>query len=175
MSKMNADNVSRVIEVLNKARSMELHSVHQYMNQHYNLDNLDYGKLAASVKRIAIDEMTHAENFAERIKELEGEPGSELAAKVVKGQALTDIYPFNTALESDVLETYNTFAGVCRDNHDNVSARLFEDTLGDEQKHFDYFTNTNAHLTQLGATFLAGIAGTPNDIGDSAMGFVKNM
>lgn len=31
----------KVIEVLNKARAMELHAIHQYMNQHYNLDNWD--------------------------------------------------------------------------------------------------------------------------------------
>ena len=32
------ERVAKVIEVLNKARSMELYAVHQYMNQHYNLD-----------------------------------------------------------------------------------------------------------------------------------------
>ena len=31
----------KVIEVLNKARSMELQAIHQYMNQHYNLDDMD--------------------------------------------------------------------------------------------------------------------------------------
>ena len=33
----------KVIEVLNKARSMELQAIAQYMNQHYNLDNSDSG------------------------------------------------------------------------------------------------------------------------------------
>ena len=76
----------KVIEVLNKARAMELQAIHQYMNQHYNLDDMDYGELAAKVKLIAIDEMRHAEMFAERIKELGGEPTTELAGKVAKGQ-----------------------------------------------------------------------------------------
>jgi len=53
----------KVIEVLNKARSMELHAITQYMNQHYNLGNWDYGDMAAKVKLIAIDEMRHAEMF----------------------------------------------------------------------------------------------------------------
>ena len=64
------ERVAKVIEVLNKARSMELYAVHQYMNQHYNLDDLDYGEFASKIKLIAIDEMRHAEQFAERIKEL---------------------------------------------------------------------------------------------------------
>lgn len=34
---------ANVVEALNKARSMELHAIHQYMNQHYNLDDMDYG------------------------------------------------------------------------------------------------------------------------------------
>ena len=36
---------ANVVEALNKARSMELHAIHQYMNQHYNLDDMDYGCL----------------------------------------------------------------------------------------------------------------------------------
>lgn len=175
MSAMNPENVQKVVEVLNKARSMELHSIQQYMNQHYNLDDLDYGKFAAAIKRIAIDEMTHAENFAERIKELDGEPTSELAAKVEKGQELKGIYPYNIQLEGTVLEEYNQFARICRDNNDNVSAKLFEETLEDEQKHYDYFTNTDTHISQLGTAFLARIAGTNGSIGESEMGFVHAM
>ena len=40
----------KVIDALNKARGMELKAIHQYMNQHYNLDDMDYGELAASMK-----------------------------------------------------------------------------------------------------------------------------
>ena len=69
----------KVIGVLNHARAMELQAIHQYMNQHYNLDNMDYGEMAAKIKLIAIDEMRHAEAFAERIKELGGEPTSDEA------------------------------------------------------------------------------------------------
>ena len=69
-----AKNKGKVIEALNKARAMELQAIHQYMNQHYNLDNMDYGDMAAKVKLIAIDEMRHAEMFADRVKELGGEP-----------------------------------------------------------------------------------------------------
>ncbi|HRW79053.1 MAG TPA: ferritin-like domain-containing protein, partial [Candidatus Sabulitectum sp.] len=74
-----------VIEVLNQARKMELHAIVQYMNQHYGLDDMDYGELAGNIKLIAIDEMKHAEAFAERIKELGGEPVTDRAAEVVPG------------------------------------------------------------------------------------------
>ena len=62
-----------VVAALNKARSMELHASHPYMNQPYTLADKDYGELAMNMKLIAIDEMRHCEMFAERIKELGGE------------------------------------------------------------------------------------------------------
>ena len=60
----------KVIAALNTARAMELHAIHQYMVQHYNLDDWDYGELAMNMKLIAIDEMRHAEMLADRIEEL---------------------------------------------------------------------------------------------------------
>ena len=48
---------SKVIEVLNAARAMELRAIHQYMNQHYNLDDMDFGELAAKMKLIAVKDV----------------------------------------------------------------------------------------------------------------------
>ena len=63
-----------MIDALNTARGMELQAISQYMVQHYTLDEMDYGKLCAYQKLIAIDEMRHAEKFAERVKELGARP-----------------------------------------------------------------------------------------------------
>src|SRR4030042_1474707 len=131
----------KVIDVLNKARSMELFAIHQYMNQHYNLDDMDYGDLAAKVKLIAIDEMRHAEMFAERIKELGGEPTTELDDKVTKGQKIEGIFPFDAKLEDDTIDAYNKFHLVCRENGDSISMKLFETITDEEQIHFNYFDN----------------------------------
>ena len=99
----------KVIEVLNKARSMELHAITQYMNQHYGLDDMDYGELAKQVKLIALDEMRHAEMFAERIKELGGEPTAELCCSVERKQAVERIFPYDANQEDDTIEQYNQF------------------------------------------------------------------
>ena len=144
------ERVGKVIEVLNKARSMELYAVHQYMNQHYNLDDLDYGEFASKIKLIAIDEMRHAEQFAERIKELGGEPNSELSSKITKGQKVMDVFPFNVKVEDDTIETYNKLLEICRTNGDSVSARLFERILDEEQVHDNYFCNMANTSKRLG-------------------------
>jgi bacterioferritin len=162
----------KVVEVLNKARSLELKAIYQYMNQHYNLDNMDYGDLALKMKLIAIDEMRHAEMFAERIKELGGEPTAEPTAKIEKGQKVEVIFPFNAALEDNAIDIYNQFVLVCSENSDSISMKLFETIIDEEQVHFNYFDNVGEHIDKLGASFLSQIAGTPADTGTPAQGFI---
>ena len=121
-----------VIQVLNEARKMELHAVVQYMNQHYGLDDMDYGELAGNIKLIAIDEMKHAEDFAERIKELGGEPTTDRAAEVEPGQEVERIFVFDSGLEDDTIDKYNQFQAVCRENGDSITAQLFERIIDEE-------------------------------------------
>ena len=161
----------KVIEVLNKARAMELQAIYQYMNQHYNLDDMDYGELAAKMKLIAIDEMRHAEMFAERVKEIGGEPVTGHGGKIEKGQQVEKIFPFDADLEDDTIDVYNQFLLVCRDNGDSVSMKIFEDIIDEEQIHYNYFDNINGHIQKLGDTFLAKIAGTPSSTGLGPSGF----
>lgn len=161
----------KVIDVLNKARAMELQAIHQYMNQHYNLDDLDYGELAAKLKLIAIDEMRHAEMFAERVKELGGEPVTGHDGTVEKGQVVQVIFPFDANLEDDTIDTYNQFLLVCRENGDSISMKIFEQIIDEEQIHYNYFDNVNSHIEKLGDTYLAKIAGTPSSTGLGPSGF----
>jgi bacterioferritin len=162
----------KVIEVLNKARSMELQSIHQYMSQHYILDDMDYGELAASMKLIAIDEMRHAEAFAERVKELGGEPTTELAGGIAKGQDINMIFSFDAHEEDTAIDAYNQFLLVCRDNGDSISVKLLEEIINDEQEHFNYFDAINGHIEKLGEAYLSRIAGTSSSTGLAPQGFV---
>ena len=161
----------KVIDVLNKARAMELQAIAQYMNQHYNLDDMDYGELAAKMKLIAIDEMRHAEQFAERIKELGGEPVTGHNGTIKKGQKVEGVYPFDADQEDDAIDTYNQFLLVCRDNGDSISMKLFEEIIDEEQIHYNYFDSVNDHIEKLGNTYLAKIAGTSSSTGLSPSGF----
>jgi bacterioferritin len=163
---------NKVIGVLNKARAMELQAITQYMNQHYNLDDMDYGDMAAKVKLIAIDEMRHAEMFAERIKELSGEPTTEPAGKAEKGQKVQSIFSFDSKLEDNAITAYNQFLLVCRESGDSTSVKILEGIIDEEQVHFNYFDNVNDHIEKLGETYLAQIAGTPSATGLQTQGFV---
>jgi len=161
----------KVIEVLNAARAMELLAIHQYMNQHYNLDDMDFGELAAKMKLIAIDEMRHSEMFAERVKELGGEPVAGHEETVEKGQQVEAIFPFDADLEDNTIDAYNQFLLVCRENGDSISMKIFEEIIDEEQIHYNYFDNVNGHIEKLGDTYLAKIAGTPSSTGLGPSGF----
>jgi len=163
---------SNVIKVLNQARAMELQAITQYMNQHYNLDDMDFGEFAAKIKLIAIDEMRHAEMFAERIKELGGDPVTEPAGKVTRDQEVEAVFPFDAQEEDTAITAYNQFLSVCQENSDSISMKLFETIIDDEQVHFNYFDSISAHIKKLGNAYLARIAGTPSSSGLQPSGFV---
>ncbi|MBU1228828.1 MAG: bacterioferritin [Proteobacteria bacterium] len=166
-----AQRKAKVLDALNKARAMELYAISQYMNQHYNLDNMDYGEMAANMKLIAIDEMRHAEMFAERIKELGGEPVTQGEGKVVKGQDVRKIFVFDAGVEDSTIDTYNKFLQTCRDCGDNISVNLFQSVIDEEQIHFNHFDNVAGHIKSLGDSYLSRIAGTPSTTGGTTKGF----
>ncbi len=157
MSKKEERN--QVVDVLNMARCMELYAIHQYMNQHYFLDDADYGKLATVVKKIAIDEMKHAEAFAERIKDLNGDPCTAHSERVTVAKDVREIYAFDAKVEDGTIAKYNEFIKICRDHGDQVTANIFERIIDVEWEHFNYFDDVDRHIRELQESYLARMAG----------------
>jgi bacterioferritin len=149
----------KVIDLLNQARARELAVISQYMVQHYELEDKDYGKLASKMKEIAIAEMKHAEKLADRILFLNGEPLTRPAGEAVKGEEITDMLKTDIALESDAIGLYNEAAAICAAERDQVSKDLFDDLLKDEEEHLDTFENTRNLIGTLGAPYLVSLTG----------------
>jgi len=129
------------------------------MVQHYELEDSDYGKLASKFKEIAITEMKHAEKLADRILFLRGEPTSKPDASSKKGQQITEMLSTNIGLEAQAVKLYNEAAMICAGEKDQISKELFEELLGDEEGHLDYFENVKDHVDKLGASYLATLTG----------------
>ena len=72
------------IELLNKAVNDELLAVHQYMYFHFRCDDMGFDLVSNLFKRIAIQEMMHVEQLAERILFLKGEVEMKVAGEVRK-------------------------------------------------------------------------------------------
>jgi bacterioferritin len=149
----------KVIDALNEARARELTAITQYMSQHYELEDQDFGKLASKFKEIAIAEMKHAEKLAERILFLHGVPTSKPDGEAKKGQAIQDMLTTNIALESQAIKMYNEAITICQSEKDQKAKDIFEELLGDEEEHLNYFENTKDHVEKIGAPYLATLTG----------------
>jgi bacterioferritin len=148
----------KVIELLNAARSRELTAIVQYMAQHYELEDKDFGKLAKKMKEIAIQEMKHAEALAERILFLKGVPTTKPDSEVQKGQEIEAMLATNIKLESSAVKMYNEASLVCAAEKDQISKQLFEKLLGEEEDHLNFFENTEDHVEKLGAAYMVTLA-----------------
>jgi bacterioferritin len=150
---------TKVIDLLNGARSRELTAISQYMAQHYELEDKDFGKLAKKMKEIAIQEMKHAEALAERILFLKGTPIYKPDAEVKKGQEIADMLCTDMGLERNAMKMYNEAALICAAENDQISKQLFEKLLCEEEEHFNFFENTGEHVEKLGAAYLVALTG----------------
>jgi bacterioferritin len=150
---------TKVIDLLNAARARELTAITQYMAQHYELEDQDFGKLASKIKEIGIQEMKHAEDLAERILFLKGEPTSKPDAAIKKGQEIPDMLATDIALESQAIKMYNEAAVTCAEEKDQISKRLFEKLLEDEEEHLSIFENLKDHVDKLGVAYLTALTG----------------
>jgi len=149
----------KVIDVLNAARGRELLAISQYMVQHYELEDADFGKLAGTMKQIAIDEMKHAESLAERILFLNGTPTTKAAGEAKKGLKFEEMLKADIKLEEDAVKEYNMSAKICAEESDNISKDLFESLLGVEEGHLDEFQNILDHIEKLGPAYIATLTG----------------
>ncbi len=155
------------IDWLNKGRARELTAIWTYMAQHYELEDGDVGKLADAVKDVGIQEMKHAEDFAERILFLGGEPTSQPDAEIKKGMSIPEMLEADVALEQQAVAMYNSAARACEEAGDRTTAQLFIRILAEEEGHVDLFDTIGDHLAKHGDAYLATLVGGSADEGGS--------
>jgi len=153
----------KVIDVLNQGRAGELTAILQYMSQHYELNNDDFGKLAKAIKVTAIVEMKHAEKLGERILFLGGVPTSKPDGEARKGQDIAGLVDTDIGLETKTIELYNAASALCAAEKDMVSKQIFDELLKEETDHLDEFQNIKDHVAKLGAAYLATLTGSAGD------------
>jgi bacterioferritin len=148
-------DTKKSVELLNAGVADELQAVHQYMYWHFHLDDQGFGPLAGLLRRIAIMEMGHIEQLAERILFLKGEVEMVAAGGVEKITEPEAIVARATEMEQSAIGMYNKFALQCSENADAASKQLFESLVHDEEGHFDQFDTQLDNIKRFGLSYLA--------------------
>ncbi|HLD58891.1 MAG TPA: ferritin-like domain-containing protein [archaeon] len=128
----------KLAEYLNKAIAMELQVAIQYMWQHIVARGFRSAEVTDKIKRIAIEEMQHAEKIAERLDYLGGTPTTQ-PEKITVGLELKKMMELDAKAETDAIKFYKEAMDYAAKINDPVTKRMFEDLLVAEEDHHNFF------------------------------------
>jgi bacterioferritin len=140
----------RVLELLNEALKAELTAINQYWLHYRMLDNWGVKKLAELERHESIDEMKHADRFAERILFLEGMPNFQALGSLRIGESVEEILKADLAAEHEAVDMYRNGVAECEKLRDYVSRDLFAEVLKDEEGHVDVLETQFEMIRQMG-------------------------
>lgn len=132
-----------VVNALIKAYWMEIETVQNYIANSINLDGVRAEEIKTSLTADVAEELTHAQTFARRIKELDGRvPGSmEFKAEQQTMQPPADSTDLPSvikgviAAEEGAMEHYRGLIRLADSVDDYVTADLVTTILADEESH----------------------------------------
>jgi bacterioferritin len=130
----------QVLDLLNQAIARELQVAIQYMWQHVQWKGVKGFAVKDELRGIAIEEMKHAEKFAERLFYLGGIPTTK-PDPIFVGTTLKEMIEKDTKDEETAIQLYKHGADVTRKEGDEVTNRIFREILEDEEDHHDTFTS----------------------------------
>jgi bacterioferritin len=105
------------------------------------------GAVAENIFReIAITEMKHAEELAERLSYLNGIPTVN-PDPIVVGVSLVEMLKLDVQAEEEAIILYKQTIKVASEEGDFTTMRLLEDILGHEEKHLDKFSKLLVGMT----------------------------
>jgi bacterioferritin len=146
LSQENRTKREELLELLKKAYWMEIETVMSYIANSVNPDGVRAQEIVESLKEDITEELAHAQQFAQRIKELYGVvPGSlDFTAEqsyLQPPEVQTDvIHVVRGVIEAErgAIEHYNRIIEFC-DGLDLVTQDMMIDVLRDEEGHLRLF------------------------------------
>ena len=129
----------KLMELLNKAIAREIQVSIQYMWQHVLATGVESAAIEDIFKKIAITEMKHAEEIAERLAYFGGTPTTK-PDPIFVGGSLKEMLQTDVKAEEEAMALYKQTIKVADEEGDSTTRRLFEEILADEEDHHDTFT-----------------------------------
>ncbi|MCW5658029.1 MAG: ferritin-like domain-containing protein [Burkholderiaceae bacterium] len=132
-----------IVRLLNDALATELTCVLRYRRHHFTAHGRDSPKIAEEFLVHANEELAHADQIAERIVQLGGEPDFQPAtlqkrshSDYDESQDLNDMIRTNLIAERVAIEAYRQMVALIGDK-DPTTRRLLEQILAVEEEHAD--------------------------------------
>jgi bacterioferritin len=136
----------KLLDLLNKGIARELRVSIQYMWQHILAKGIEGAMVENLFREIAIAEMKHAEDLAERLTFLDGVP-TTTHEPVHIGHSLDDMLKENVQAEEEAIRLYKEAIQVASKEGDFTTRRLLEEILSQEEKHLDTFSKLLVGMT----------------------------
>jgi len=128
----------KLLELLNKGVAREIQVSIQYMWQHVQWSGIPHYAIKDELKKVAIAEMKHAEEIAERLFYLGGIPTTK-PDPVFVGKTLKEMLARDLKDEEGAIKLYREIIATAQKEDDPTTARLFRKILADEEEHHDFF------------------------------------
>ena len=128
-----------LMEMLNQAIAREIQVSVQYMRQHVLWKGVKGFAVKEELKKIAVQEMKHAEAIAERLNYLGGIPTTK-PTPIFVGDSLREMLEQDKKDEEGAIALYRKILETARKDGDEVTKSLFRDILAEEEGHHDTFT-----------------------------------
>jgi bacterioferritin len=128
-----------LLDKLNDAIARELQVSVQYIWQHVMVRGINAEAVGGVFKKIAITEMKHAEEIAERLDYLGGVPTTK-PAPITVGKNLREMLEIDKKAEEEAISLYKEIIKLADKEGDVVTKRLFESILADEEEHHNQFS-----------------------------------
>ena len=129
----------KLMELLNSGIARELQVSIQYIWQHVLAKGIESVAVEDIFREIAITEMKHAEEIAERLAYLGGTPTLK-PDPIFVGESLKEMLQKDVKAEEEAIALYKQTIKVADKEGDITTRRLFEEILGQEEDHHDTFT-----------------------------------
>jgi bacterioferritin len=128
-----------MLDMMNKAIAREMQVTVQYMWQHVMWKGLKGFTVKDELKSIAITEMKHAEEIAERLTHFGGTPTTK-PEPIFVGGTLKEMLERDKNDEEGAIRMYKQIIEMAGKEGDQVTKRMFEKILADEEEHLDTFS-----------------------------------
>ena len=129
-----------LLDLLNQAIARELQVSIQYMWHHVMWRGTKGFAVKDAFEKIAIAEMKHAEEIAERLFFLGGTPTTQPTGIFV-GDRLKDMIEKDKEAEESAVKLYKSIVQFAEKEGDITTAHLFREILAEEEEHLDTFTS----------------------------------